>query len=79
MNSELGCDQTAGDSCLTIDEVNAMTEPKGMYQKEPVYQRSEIMERKKDMAGTIWIAPHKNNGRLMPERRVALNDRTQEA
>ncbi|WP_419421623.1 hypothetical protein ACNVED_16745 (plasmid) [Legionella sp. D16C41] len=75
MNDKFGCNQTAGDTCLTIDEVHAMTEPKGTYHKRSVFQDSALSKSNKNIAGTLWIAPHKNtHGGLIPEHSIALND-----
>ncbi len=75
MNDKFGCNQTAGDSCLTIDEVHAMTEPKGAYQKRSVFQ-DRTKSSNKNIAGTLWIAPHKSSDMgFIPERSIALNDR----
>lgn len=80
MNDRFGCNQTASDTCLTIDEVHAMTEPKGTYYKRSVFKGSELPKGYKNMAGTLWIAPHKNqSGALIPERSIALNDTARRA
>tara|TARA_Y100001956_G_C4121850_1_gene187872 strand:- start:2226 stop:2528 length:303 start_codon:yes stop_codon:yes gene_type:complete len=80
MNDQFGCNQTASDTCLTIDEVHAMTEPKGTYHKRSVFKGGDLSKNHKNMAGTLWIAPHKNkSGVLMPERSIALNDTARRA
>lgn len=56
VNESFSCNKTAGDSCLTMDEVNAMTEEKGAYVRKPVF-KSEI-HASEDHKGTegLWIA-----------------------
>lgn len=46
INTQFSCNETAGDKCLSIEEVNAMTEP-----------QEEISSREKKQGRTIWIAP----------------------
>lgn len=75
MNDRFSCNQTAGDSCLSIDEVHAMTEPDGMYSKQPVFKDSVPFEKDQNMAGTLWIAPHKDAyGQLLSEKSIPLNN-----
>jgi conjugal transfer pilus assembly protein TraV len=52
MNESFTCNQTAGDSCLTIDAVNAMTEPKGTYTKHRIIKSANEDADK----SSLWIA-----------------------
>lgn len=76
MNEKFSCNQTAGDSCLTIDEVNAITEPKGTYHKRSAFHNSALLERKNNKPSSLWIAKHTGTkGEIFPESTIALNEK----
>ncbi len=58
-NSRFSCNATAGDSCLSMDDVNAMTEGKPIrvirktQTKRPVLLKTKIQR--------VWIAPFVDN------------------
>ena len=72
--SPFSCKQTAVDSCLTIEEVNAMTE-KGVYLKEGQHYKREVTSsQEKGRKGkqslaqnqhtqNVWFAPTNTRGR----------------
>lgn len=80
MNSEFSCNATAGDRCLSIEEVNAMTEVEPPIRRPysaPIPTRAPL--RRAENAQTIWIAPWTdekgqihNNGTLFA-RNDAIN------
>lgn len=59
VNETLSCNETAGDSCLTMDEVNAMTEEKGVYVRKKVFKSGPFTNqdpvRQANRDG-LWIA-----------------------
>ena len=56
VNESFSCNKTAGDSCLTMDEVNAMTEEKGLYVRKQVFKTQiHANEGHKSNEG-LWIA-----------------------
>ena len=63
VNESFSCNKTAGDSCLTMDEVNAMTEEKGAYVRKPVF-KSVIQAGEAHQGGTagLWIAEQEQQG-----------------
>jgi conjugal transfer pilus assembly protein TraV len=62
VNESFSCNKTAGDSCLTMDEVNAMTEEKGVYVRKPVFKST--IQAHVDSKGreSLWIAGQDNQG-----------------
>lgn len=62
VNGSFSCNKTAGDSCLTMDEVNAMTEETGAYVRKSVF-KSQIHanEGHKNTDG-LWIAGQEHQG-----------------
>lgn len=58
-NSRFSCNATAGDSCLSMDDVNAMTEGKPIriirktQAKRPVLLKTKIQR--------VWMAPFVDN------------------
>ena len=61
VNTQFSCNETAGDRCLSIEEVNAMTE---MHeQRQGALQRSKGDQpryRPHSKTQTIWVAPWKD-------------------
>jgi conjugal transfer pilus assembly protein TraV len=59
VNESFSCNKTAGDSCLTMDEVNAMTEDRGAYVRKPIFKSDYHAH-----AGTdgLWIAGQEHQG-----------------
>lgn len=63
VNTEFSCNETAGDRCLSIEEVNAMTELKEAREGQMKHQatspkaRNRINQKKTQ---TIWVAPWKD-------------------
>lgn len=62
VNESFSCNKTANDSCLTMDEVNAMTEDKGVYVRQPVFKSERHANA--DYKGTegLWIAGQEPHG-----------------
>lgn len=58
VNTEFSCNETAGDRCLSIEEVNAMTELKD--KKEAHAQRKKPYRAHQKKTQTIWVAPWKD-------------------
>lgn len=59
INESLSCNETAGDSCLTMDEVNAMTEDKGVYVRKKVFKSGPFANQERvphDSNEGLWIA-----------------------
>lgn len=62
VNESFSCTKTAGDSCLTMDEVNAMTEEQGAYGGKAVF-KSEIHAHLEDKGiEGLWIAGQEHQG-----------------
>ena len=59
MNSEFSCNATAGDQCLSIEEVNAMTEADAPLKRisPPPMQQGRAHHFTQNNTQTIWIAP----------------------
>lgn len=58
MNSDFSCNATAVDRCMTIDQVNAMTEGKTKnYQSIKSVQTKVDPTRQRQKFTRIWIAP----------------------
>ena len=57
INTQFSCNATAGDRCLSIEEVNAMTEVGEV--KNPVHVQRALSPNHARLASTqtIWIAP----------------------
>lgn len=53
MNEDFSCNQTATDSCLTIDQVNAMTEPKGRFKRQSVFHQAANQSSSNEV---IWLS-----------------------
>lgn len=62
MNESFSCNKTAGDSCLTMDEVNAMTEEKGAYVREKVFKSEIHAEESHKGNEGLWIAEQEHDG-----------------
>ncbi|SFM08272.1 TraV family lipoprotein [Legionella jamestowniensis] len=66
MNSNFSCNATAGDSCLTIEQVDAMTRfaddvkpvlpRRGMIKAENNYQKLEGKIIKQNNGQNVWVA-----------------------
>lgn len=76
INTKFTCNATAGDRCLSIEEVNAMTEEKDspIYKKETTHRVQKPVCRtcnkvQTSQTQTIWLAPWKDE-----EGRVHEND-----
>lgn len=58
INTEFSCGRTAEDRCLSIEEVNAMTEskdfPRNMQKTKPVKRANRYASNKEQV---IWFAP----------------------
>lgn len=59
MNSKFSCNLTAGDSCMTMDEVNALTEGKTIH----IIRKTQIAPAPviKTQIRRVWIAPFIDN------------------
>ena len=57
INTQFSCNATAGDRCLSIEEVNAMTEVDEV--KKPIHVRRALSQNHARLARTqtIWMAP----------------------
>lgn len=62
VNESFSCNKTAGDSCLTMDEVNAMTEEKGTYVRKPVFKSEIHANEVHNGTGNLWIAGKAHQG-----------------
>lgn len=51
LNSEFSCNLTAGDQCISMDEVNAMTEEKEAFENPKIPQKSR----------RVFLAPWKDS------------------
>ncbi|HHF7380159.1 TPA: TraV family lipoprotein [Legionella anisa] len=62
MNSQFSCNKTAGDGCLSMEEVNAMTEG-GSIQ---VIRRTPVtpVPLLKVKTRRVWIAPYVDNNKV---------------
>lgn len=56
VNETLSCNETAGDSCLTMDEVNAMTEEKGVYVRKTNFKSMLYTQEFHEKNDGLWIA-----------------------
>lgn len=56
MNSNFSCNVTAGDNCLSMDEVNAMTEVKAIKILPPTHERQKSLI--KASVKRLWLVPH---------------------
>jgi hypothetical protein len=70
MNDKFSCNLTASDNCLTIDEVNAMTEGKSVIKikkrtKSQVWKGQRLVDNKKSAGDKLWIAPRKDEKGVM--------------
>jgi len=70
MNDKFSCNLTATDNCLTIDEVNAMTEGKSVVKIEKrsrsqVWQSQRLTDNKNSEGDKLWIAPRKDEKGIM--------------
>lgn len=56
MNTKFSCNLTAGDSCMSMDEVNAITEGKSIH----IIRKTLISPRPliKTRVRRVWIAPY---------------------
>lgn len=59
MNSKFSCNLTAGDSCMSIDEVNALTEGKTIH----IIRNVQIAPAPliKTRIRRVWIAPYSDS------------------
>lgn len=62
VNETFSCNKTAGDSCLTMDEVNAMTEEKGVYVRKPVFKSRIQAQVGHQDTESLWIAGQEQQG-----------------
>lgn len=75
MNDSFTCDLTAGDSCMTIDAVNAMTEPKGSYTKRKIIKSPPMPNDELADSSQLWIAPFNDEkGKYHSEETIALKE-----
>lgn len=51
MNSEFSCNATAGDSCMTIEQVDAMTR----YADGSHHRHLRTREARKDKRSLVWV------------------------
>lgn len=56
------CNKTAGDSCLSMDEVNAMTEESGTYVRKPVFTIRPQAKKQDHSSESLWIAGQESWG-----------------
>jgi hypothetical protein len=78
MNDNFSCNKTAGDACMSIDEVDAMTEPMGTFSKRPVFSNQHVAQKENSAIGQLWIAPHRDEqGRLNADQSIALGSSTE--
>ncbi len=62
MNESFSCNKTAGDGCLSMDEVNAMTEERGMYVQKQVFRLGSHANESHKGNQDLWIAGQDNQG-----------------
>ena len=62
MNSEFSCNATAGDSCMTIEQVDAMTRYADGTRAQHAHSASQ-QKRSNRTQPYVWVAPQ-NDGRL---------------
>lgn len=62
VNESFSCNKTAGDSCLTMDEVNAMTEEKGAYIRKQVIKPQRYVHEESRATQGLWIAGQEQQG-----------------
>lgn len=62
VNESFSCNKTAGDSCLTMDEVNAMTEEKGAYVRKQVLRPQRYVQDEHNVTEGLWIAGQEQQG-----------------
>jgi len=62
MNSKFSCNKTAGDGCLSMEEVNAMTEGRSIQ----VIRRTSVtpVPLLKVKTRRVWIAPYVDNKKV---------------
>lgn len=65
MNDKFSCNLTATDNCLTIDEVNAMTEGKSVVKIEKstrsqAWQSQRLVDNENNAGDKLWIAPRRD-------------------
>lgn len=61
MNSEFSCNATAGDSCMTIEQVDAMTRYADVGRKKhgsTSKQHSRLAAQNQQDSALVWVAPH---------------------
>lgn len=61
MNSEFSCNATAGDSCMTIEQVDAMTRFADVGRKKhgsTSKQHSHLAAQNQQESALVWVAPH---------------------
>lgn len=58
INTDFSCNVTAGDKCMSIEEVNAMTESHGVETRHMKNSSKTYRQRAvRDATQTIWLAP----------------------
>lgn len=62
VNESFSCNKTAGDGCLSMDEVNAMTEERGLYVKKQVFRLGSHANENHKGNQDLWIAGQGNEG-----------------
>lgn len=67
MNSEFSCNATAGDSCMTIEQVDAMTRYADGAHRAPIRSRIRHMSKpvtrqSRGAQALVWVAPKMNRG-----------------
>jgi hypothetical protein len=61
MNSEFSCNATAGDSCMTIEQVDAMTRFADVGRKKygsTAEKHSQLVAQNQPESSLVWVAPH---------------------
>lgn len=53
MSESFSCNQTAWDNCLSMDEVHAMTEEKGAYQRKQAFKSPVHAHESQEQ---LWVA-----------------------
>lgn len=87
MNSDFSCNATAGDSCLTIEEVDNMTRfadgADFQYRPRKVIQKTRIIRKpsrpylsEKSDDEPVWIAPWKDKGGRQHEAQTLFAGKT---
>jgi len=58
INTDFSCNVTAGDKCMSIEEVNVMTESHGVETRHMKHPSNPYRQRAAtDTTQTIWLAP----------------------